>query len=146
MEKTLNDRNIVFRRKRMMRKEGSNLAGNNCIRDKNGRILFAEDGRKRVWLEFCIDKCAKTKLRKTSRQQTLAILIVVYSFEILDWNLSGTKKLYTKIRKIPQSIQRTNRNAGLITLPEVLVQMELWHYNINAASACDTDCNWSPWK
>ena len=36
---------------RMMKKEANDLAGNNCIKDKNKKIVFAEDGRKRVWKE-----------------------------------------------------------------------------------------------
>ena len=51
MEEIRNDRNVVFRRMRMMKKEANDLAGNNCIKDKNGNIVFAEDGRKRVWKE-----------------------------------------------------------------------------------------------
>ena len=35
----------------MMKKEASDLACNNCIRDKNGKAVFAEDGRKKVWKE-----------------------------------------------------------------------------------------------
>ena len=50
MEEIRNDRNVVFRRMRMM-KEANDLAGNNCIKDENGKIVFAEDGRKRVWKE-----------------------------------------------------------------------------------------------
>ena len=34
---------------RMMRNDSSNLAGSNCIKDKNGK--FSEDGRMRVWNE-----------------------------------------------------------------------------------------------
>ena len=49
MEEIRNDRNVVFRRMRMMKKEANELAGNNCIKDENGKIVFAEDGRKRVW-------------------------------------------------------------------------------------------------
>ena len=51
MEEIRNDRNVVFRRMRMMKKEANDLAGNNCIKDKNGNIVFAEDGRKRVGKE-----------------------------------------------------------------------------------------------
>ena len=51
MEEIRNDRNVVFRRIRMMKKEASDLAGNNCIRDKNGKAVFAEDDRKKVWKE-----------------------------------------------------------------------------------------------
>ena len=51
MEEIRNDRNVVFRRIRMMKKEANDLAGNNCIKDENGNIVFAEDGRKRVWKE-----------------------------------------------------------------------------------------------
>ena len=51
MEEIRNDRNVVFRRMRMMKKEANDLAGNNCIKDENGKIVFAEDGRKRVWKE-----------------------------------------------------------------------------------------------
>ena len=47
MEEIRNDRNVIFQRIRMMKKEASDLAGNNCIRDKNGRIVFAEDGRRK---------------------------------------------------------------------------------------------------
>ena len=52
LEEIRNDRNVVFRRIRMMKKEESDLAGNNCIRDNNGKVVFAEDGRKRVWKEL----------------------------------------------------------------------------------------------
>ena len=51
MEEIRNDKNIVFCRMRMTKKEASASAGNNCTRDKNGKILFSEDGRKRVWME-----------------------------------------------------------------------------------------------
>ena len=51
MEEIRNDRNVVFRRIRMMKKEANDLAGNNCIKDENGKIVFAEDGRKRAWKE-----------------------------------------------------------------------------------------------
>ena len=51
MEEIWNDRNVVFRRMRMMKKKAKDLAGNNCIKDENGKIVFAEDGRKRVWKE-----------------------------------------------------------------------------------------------
>ena len=51
MKEIRNDRNVVFRRMVMMKKEASDRAGNNCIKDKNGKIVFAEDGRKRVWKE-----------------------------------------------------------------------------------------------
>ena len=51
MEEIRNDRNVVFRRIRMMKKEANDLAGNNCIKDENGKIVFAKDGRKRVWKE-----------------------------------------------------------------------------------------------
>ena len=43
-----NDRNVVFRRMRMMKKEASDLAVNNCINDNNAKIVFAEDGWKSV--------------------------------------------------------------------------------------------------
>ena len=33
----------------MRKKKASDLAGNNCIRDKIGKAVFAEDGRKKVW-------------------------------------------------------------------------------------------------
>ena len=33
---------------RVMKKEANDLAGNNCIKDKNGSIVFVEDGRKSV--------------------------------------------------------------------------------------------------
>ena len=49
-----NDRNVVFRRIRMMKKEANDLAGNNCIRDKNGKAIFAEDGRKGVWKDHMV--------------------------------------------------------------------------------------------
>ena len=52
MEEIRNDRNFVFRRMRMMEKEANDLAGNNCIKDENGNIVFAADGRKRVWKEY----------------------------------------------------------------------------------------------
>ena len=48
MEEIWNDRNVVFRRMRVMKKEANDLAGNNCIKDKNGKIIFAENGRKSV--------------------------------------------------------------------------------------------------
>ena len=51
MEEIRSDRNVVFRRMRMMKKEANDLAGNNCIKDENGNIVFDEDGRKRVWKE-----------------------------------------------------------------------------------------------
>ena len=51
MEEIRNDRNVVFRRMRMMKKEANDLAGNNCMKDENGNIVSAEDGRKRVWKE-----------------------------------------------------------------------------------------------
>ena len=35
----------------MVKKEERDLAGNNCIRDKNGKIVFAEDGRKKMWIK-----------------------------------------------------------------------------------------------
>ena len=41
MEKIRNDRNVVFRRIRTLKKEAIDLAGNNCIRDKNGKGVFA---------------------------------------------------------------------------------------------------------
>ena len=34
-----------------MKKEVSDLASKNCIREKNGKVVFAEDSRKRVWKE-----------------------------------------------------------------------------------------------
>ena len=49
MEEIRNDKNFVFRRMRMMKKEANDLAGNNCIKNENGKIVFAENGRKRVW-------------------------------------------------------------------------------------------------
>ena len=49
MEEIRSDRNVVFRRMKMMKKEANDLAGNNCIKDENGKIVFAEDSRKRVW-------------------------------------------------------------------------------------------------
>ena len=51
MEKIRNDRNVIFRRIRMMKRKASDLAANNCIRDKTGKVVFVEDGRKRVWKE-----------------------------------------------------------------------------------------------
>ena len=51
MEDIRNDRNVVFRTMRMMKKKANDLAGNNCIKDENGKIVFAEDGRKRVCKE-----------------------------------------------------------------------------------------------
>ena len=50
MDEIRNDRNVVFRM-RMMKKEANDLAGNNCIKDENRNIVFAENGRKRVWKE-----------------------------------------------------------------------------------------------
>ena len=49
MEKIRNDRNVVFRRMRIVKEEASDLASNNCFRDNNGKVVFAEGGRKRVW-------------------------------------------------------------------------------------------------
>ena len=49
MEGIRNDINVVFRRMKMVKKEANDLVGNNCIKDENGKIVFAEDGRKRVW-------------------------------------------------------------------------------------------------
>ena len=49
LEKIRNDRNVSFRKLRMM-KEASDLAGN-CIKDENGKVVFAEDGRKRMCKE-----------------------------------------------------------------------------------------------
>ena len=51
MEEIRNDKNVIFRRMRMMKKEANDLAGNNCIKDENGKIVFVEDSRKRVWKE-----------------------------------------------------------------------------------------------
>ena len=51
MEEIRNDRNVLFRRIRMMKKEESDLACSYFIRDKNGKAVFAEDGCKRVWKE-----------------------------------------------------------------------------------------------
>ena len=51
MEGIRNDRNVVFRRMRMMKKKTIDSASNNCIKDKNGKVVFAEDGRIRVWKE-----------------------------------------------------------------------------------------------
>ena len=51
IEEIRNDRKVVFRRMRIMKKEANDLAGNNCIRDNNGKIVLAEDGRKKVWKE-----------------------------------------------------------------------------------------------
>ena len=51
MEEIRHERNVVFHRMRMMKKEANDLAGNNCIKDENGKIVFAENGRKRVWKE-----------------------------------------------------------------------------------------------
>ena len=50
MDKIRNDRNVVFRRIRV-KKKASDLASNDFIKDKNGKIAFSEDGRKRVWKE-----------------------------------------------------------------------------------------------
>ena len=49
MEEIRNNKNVVFCRIRMMKKEASDLAGDECIRSKNGEAVFAEDGRKKVW-------------------------------------------------------------------------------------------------
>ena len=48
MDEKRNDRNVVFRRIRMMKKEAGDLSGNNCIKYKNGEVVFAEHGPKRV--------------------------------------------------------------------------------------------------
>ena len=39
MEEIRNDRNVVFHRMRMMKKEANDLAGNNCIKDENGTCI-----------------------------------------------------------------------------------------------------------
>ena len=49
MEEIRNYRNVVFRRIRMMKEEANDLAGNNCIKDENGKLVFAKNGRKRGW-------------------------------------------------------------------------------------------------
>ena len=49
MEEIRNDRNFVFRRVRMMKKEASDLADNKCIKDKYRKTVFAQSSRKRVW-------------------------------------------------------------------------------------------------
>ena len=51
MEEIWNDRNVVFRRIRMMEKDSNDLAGNNYIKEKNRKIVFAKDGCKKVWKE-----------------------------------------------------------------------------------------------
>ena len=51
MEEIRNDRNVVFRKMKKMKKQTSDSADNNCIKDKNGKIVFTGDGRKRVWKE-----------------------------------------------------------------------------------------------
>ena len=50
MEEMRNGRNVVLRRIKMMKKEASDLAGNG-IEDENGKVVFAENSRKRVWKE-----------------------------------------------------------------------------------------------
>ena len=51
MEKIWNDRNVVLCKIIIMKKKASDLAGNICIKDKNEKVVFAEDGPKRVWKE-----------------------------------------------------------------------------------------------
>ena len=48
MDEIQNDRNVIFFKIRMTKNEVSDLAGNNCIKNKNGKIVFAKDGRKRL--------------------------------------------------------------------------------------------------
>ena len=48
MEEIRNQRNVVFRKIRMVKKKEKDLVGSNCVRDKNGKIVFAEDGHKSV--------------------------------------------------------------------------------------------------
>ena len=40
MEEIQNDRNVVFRRVRMMKKKASDLAGSNCVKDKMGKLYL----------------------------------------------------------------------------------------------------------
>ena len=40
MEEIRNARNVVFRRIRIIKKKASDLAGNNCIRDKNWKTVL----------------------------------------------------------------------------------------------------------
>ena len=47
LEDIQNDRNVLFCRIRMV-KETSDSTGNNCIRNNNGKIVFAENGLKSV--------------------------------------------------------------------------------------------------
>ena len=44
MEEIRNDRNVVFRRIRKMKNKASDLAGNNCIRGKNGTTFYEQSG------------------------------------------------------------------------------------------------------
>ena len=48
MEEIRNDRNIVFRRIRKRKKEATDLASDNCIKEKNGKVVFAKNGRENV--------------------------------------------------------------------------------------------------
>ena len=48
LEEIRNDGNVVFRRMRIVKKKACDLVGNNCIKDKDRKIFFAEDGRKKV--------------------------------------------------------------------------------------------------
>jgi len=44
-------KNVIFQKIRMMRKESNDVAGGNCLKDKEGRIVFSDEDRKRVWKE-----------------------------------------------------------------------------------------------
>ena len=48
MEEIRNDRNVIFRRIKIRKKEATDLACKNCIKEKNVKVVFAENGRKRV--------------------------------------------------------------------------------------------------
>ena len=52
LEEIKDYRNFVFRRLKMMEKEASNLAGNNCIGLMNGRTVIAGYGRKNVLKDY----------------------------------------------------------------------------------------------
>ena len=58
----------------------------------------------------------KTKVKLANQIQTinrLAILVVTYSFNIINWNLSDIKEMHTKIRKLLTSSRMHHPNADV---------------------------------
>lgn len=43
-----NSRNLIFQKLKMMKKNSCDITSNDCVKNKKGRIVFAEDDRKRV--------------------------------------------------------------------------------------------------